>query len=164
MAHDNNNGNTYKAVSAISKNLSKKGKIKGKNKKETKYLQRACVHHYYNRKGKLKPAFINAPNGDCVCELCHRSFPSRIESKESVKNMIEPILGLLNQSAAAAVAGKLGNKAVDEIVAIKVGIEKFPKTYTRITKAVSKADNIKKKKHKNENGGGSSQYGGWSRK
>ena len=41
MAHENKHGKTLKAVSAVSKSLNKKGRIKGKNKKETKYLERA---------------------------------------------------------------------------------------------------------------------------
>ena len=163
MAHDNNHGKTLKAVSAVSKSLNKKGKIKGKNKKETKYLKRACTHHHYNRKGKLKPDFFNNSNGECICTLCNRSFPTKPETKENVRNHLETTLGLANQAVTAAVAGGLGEKAVDKIVNLKVLLEEFPKDYSRIMKAISKEDNIKKKK-KNTNGGGSSQYGGWSRK
>lgn len=163
MAHDNKHGKQFKAVAAISKSLNKKGKIKGKNKKETKYLKRACTHHYYNRKGKLKAAFFNNSNGECVCEICQRSFPTRPETKDNVRNALETGLGLVNQAVTAAVAGGLGEKAVDKFVNLKVLLEEFPKDYSRTMKAISKEDNIKKKK-KNNNGGGSSQYGGWSRK
>ena len=165
MAHENKNGKNIKAVSVISKSLSKKGKIKGKNKKETKYLMRACTHHYYNRKGKLKPAFINDSNGSCTCELCFRSFPTKPETKAEVKDKIAPVLALVNQAATASVAGELGEKIVDTCVNLKVLLEEFPKNYNRTMKAISKEDNIKKKKKKDgNNGGGSSQYGGWSRK
>ena len=163
MAHDNKHGKTFKAVSAVSKSLNKKGKIKGKNKKETKYLKRACTHHYYNRKGKLKAAFFNNSNGECICELCGRSFPTKPETKDEVRGRLESVLGLANQAVTAAVAGSLGEKAVDKFVNLKVLLEEFPKDYSRTMKAISKEDNIKKKK-KNHNGGGSSQYGGWSRK
>lgn len=163
MAHDNKYGKSYKAVSAVSKSLNKKGRIKGKNKKETKYLTRACSHHYYNRKGKLKAAFFNNANGECICELCGRSFPTKPETKADVKDKISTVLGLANQAVTAAVAGSLGEKAVDKFVNLKVLLEEFPKDYSRTMKAISKEDNIKKKK-KNNNGGGSSQYGGWSRK
>ena len=166
MAHDNNkHGKTFKAVSAVSKSLNKKGKIKGKNKKETKYLKRACTHHYYNRKGKLKAAFFNNSNGECICELCGRSFQTKIESKDDVRSKLENVLGLANQAVTAAVAGSLGEKAVDKFVNLKVLLEEFPKDYSRTMKAISKEDNIKKKKKNNNNGGGgSSQYGGWNRK
>ena len=163
MAHDNKNGKTNKAVSAVSKALNKKGKIKGKNKKETKYLKRACVHHYYTRKGKLKAAFFNNSQGECICEICGRSFPTKLETKDNVRASIETVLGLANQAAVAATSASLGEKAVDKFVNLKVLLEEFPKDYTRTMKAISKEDNIKKKK-KNNNGGGSSQYGGWSRK
>ncbi len=163
MAHENKNGKSFKAVSAVSKSLNKKGRIKGKNKKETKYLTRACAHHYYNRKGKLKAAFFNNSNGECICELCGRSFPTKPETKAEVKDKLTTILGLANQAVTAAVAGDLGEKAVDKFVNLKVLLEEFPKDYSRTMKAISKEDNIKKKK-KNNNGGGSSQYGGWSRK
>lgn len=163
MAHDNNHGKTFKAVSAVSKSLNKKGKIKGKNKKETKYLKRACTHHHYNRKGKLKADFFNNSNGECICELCGRSFPTKPETKDNIRNELEGVLGHVNQAVTAAVAGSLGEKAVDKFVNLKVLLEEFPKDYSRTMKAISKEDNIKKKK-KNNNGGGSSQYGGWSRK
>ena len=164
MAHENNkNGKTFKAVSAVSKSLSKKGKIKGKNKKETKYLKRACPHHYYNRKGKLKAAFFNNAQGECICTICKRSFQTKIESKDTVRERVEPILNLANQATTAAVSGGLGDKAVEKMVNFKVQLEEFSKDYSRIMKAISKEDNIKKKKkHNNNGGGGSSQYGGWS--
>lgn len=164
MAHENHSSKTYKAVSAVSKSLNKKGRIKGKNKKETKYLTRACTHHYYNRKGKLKARFFNDSNGKCICELCGRSFPTKPESKGNVKDKLEDILGLANQAVTAAVAGSLGEKAVNKFVNLKVLLEEFPKDYARTMKAISKEDNIKKKKKNHNNGGGSSQYGGWSRK
>ena len=165
MAHDNNKqGKTFKAVSIISKSLNKKGKIKGKNKKETKYMKRACVHHYYNRKGKLKPAFFNNSKGECICELCGRSFQAVPETKENVREKLEDILSLVNQVACVSVSASLGEKAVDKFVNLKVLLEEFPKDYSRAIKAVSKEENIKKKKKNNNNGGGSSQYGGWSKK
>ena len=163
MAHDNKHGKTLKAVNAVSKALSNKGKIKGKNKKETKYLKRACTHHHYNRKGKLKADFFNNANGQCICELCGRSFPTKPESKDNVRKALETALGLANQAATAIVAGDLGEKALEKVVNLKVLLEEFPKDYSRTMKAISKEDNVKKKK-KNNNGGGSSQYGGWSRK
>lgn len=167
MAHENNkhNGKSYKAVVAVSKALNKKGKIKGKNKKETKYLERACTHHYINKKGKEKPAYFNNSNGECICELCGRSFQTKIDTKEDVRNKLEAARSLADQAAAVAVAGHLGEKAVDKFVNLKVLLAEFPKDYSRTMKAISKADNIKKKKKKNNNGGGgSSQYGGWSNK
>jgi hypothetical protein len=164
MAHDNNKN--YKAVNAISKAINKKGKIKGKNKKETKFLLRACAHHRINRKGKLKPAFINNSNGKCVCELCGQSFPTKPATKAEIREMIQPVMESLNQATAVVVAGNLGDKAANRFVELKVALAEFPKYYSRTMKAISKADNIKKKKKNNggDNGGGSSQYGGWSRK
>ena len=165
MAHDNNkSGKTYKAVNAVSKAVNKKGKIKGKNKKETKYLKRACCHHYINHKGKLKSKFFNNSNGECICELCGRSFQTKIENKDAVREKISDAINLANQAVTAATAGGLGDKVVEKLVTMKVCLEEFPKDYSRIMKAISKEDNIKKKKKNNNNGGGSSQYGGWSHK
>ena len=164
MANENKNGKSYKAVNAISKAVNKKGKIKGKNKKETKYLERACVHHIINRKGKLKSKFFNNSNGECICELCGRSFQTKIEAKTDVRKKIEDAINLANQAVTAATAGSLGEKTVEKLVDLKVSLEEFPKNYSRIMKAISKEDNIKKKKNNNNGGGGSSQYGGWSRK
>ena len=165
MAHENkqnNNGKTLKAVSVVTKSLKKSGKIKGKNKKETKYLKRACTHHYYNKKGKLKADFFNTSNGDCVCNICGRSFPTKLETKDYVREQIETVLGLANQATVAAVAGHLGEKAVDKFVNLKVLLEEFPKDYGRTMKAISKEDNIKKKKNRNKGGNGSNQFGNWN--
>ena len=167
MAHDNKhkNGKNIKAISTISKAINKKGKIKGKNKKETKYLERACLHHYYNKKGKLKAAIVNNDNGLCVCELCGRSFSTKLRSKDDVRNIFEDGLSIVNQAAYAATSAHLGEEAIDKMVKLKVLIEEFPKDYSRIFKAVSKEESInnKKKKH-NNSGNGSNQYGNWSTK
>ena len=157
------NQKRIKIVEKISKSISKKGKIKGKNKKESKYLKKACVHHYYNRKGKLKPAFFNTNDGYCVCESCGRRFPTKPETKSNVKDVVEDILGLANQAVTATVAGGLGEKAVDKLVLFKVMLEEFPKDYDKIMKAISKEENLRRKKRKGNNGGGSNQYGSWSR-
>lgn len=167
MAHDNNKqGKTFKVVSAVSKAVNKNGKIKGKNKKETKYLKRACPHHVITRKGKIKPRFFNNSNGECICELCGRSFHTKIETKDAVREKIEPVRDLADQFMAAAVAGDCGEKIVEKAANFKVLLGEFSKDYCRVMKTISKADNIKKKKKNNNNngGGGSSQYGGWSRK
>lgn len=165
MANENKNGKTLKAVSTISKSVNKKGKIKGKNKKETKYLTRACTHHVYNKKGKLKPKFFNNAKGECICELCGAHFPTKFVEKADVKEMIKPILGLVDQAKTMAVSGGLGEGAVNKFVNVAVLLHEFPKDYTRAVEAISKRDAVKKKKNNNgnNNGGGSSQYGGWSR-
>ena len=41
-------------IAIITENLSKKGEIKGRNKRQTKVLRGACMHHVINRKGKVK--------------------------------------------------------------------------------------------------------------
>ena len=166
MKFDNKNQKrTLKAVAAISKSLDKKGRIKGKNKKETKYLKRACGHHYYNRKGKLKPMFFNSGDGHCICEACGREFPTTNMPKEDVKELAGNVLGLANQAVTAAIAGSLGEKAVDKFTNLKVLLEEFPKDYSRTMKAVSKEENLRKKKKKSgNNGGGSSQYGSWGKR
>ena len=55
-----------KPIQVTNKALTKKGRLKGKNKKETKALKNACMHHKINRKGKLKPAYFIQDN-DCTC-------------------------------------------------------------------------------------------------
>ena len=162
MAHDNKNDKTIKAASAVSKAYNKKGKLKGKNKKETKYLKRSCVHHYYNKNGKLKKDFFNNNNGECICNICGCSFPTKIESKDNIREQADAVRAFVDQATVAAIAGHHGNKIIDKFVNLKVLLAEFPKDYNRTLKAVSKEDNMKKKKKKHNGGNGSNQFGSWN--
>ena len=163
MSWENKNRKKIKEVERITKNINKKGKIKGKNKKETKFLKVTCPHHYYNRKGKLKPMFFNTNDGYCVCEKCGAKIPTKIEDKATVKDYIEPVIGVTDQAITMAVSAGLSDKAVTELTAFKIGLNKFPKLYKKISTAVSREENLRCKKNKGrKGGGGSSQYGNWN--
>ena len=43
-----------KALLQVTKSINKKGKLKGRNKKETKMLKGMCTHHKINKNGKVK--------------------------------------------------------------------------------------------------------------
>ena len=64
-------------VIEVTKNLNKKGRIKGKNKKETKALKGMCVHHKLNNKGRIKPTLVGASKGYCYCSLCGARVPTK---------------------------------------------------------------------------------------
>lgn len=137
-----------------------KGRIRGNSKKETKLLRRACPHHRYNKKGKLKPTIINRGDGVCVCEMCGAEFPTQIVKKGEIKDVMENMLGYVDQALFASVSGDLSPKVIEELCGLKVMMHKFPKDYAKIMNVVSKEDNIRRKKKKNR-GNYSSQYGGW---
>lgn len=156
-------GKKYQAVLSTTEALTKKGKLKGKNKKQTKLLKAACCHHVYNRKGKLRPTYHDNSHGNVTCELCGRSFSVMWADKDKINDIIKPVLSYMDQAAAGAVAGNLGEKAVDTLVHTKVAVTQFPKNYEKVMKVLHKASRMKKKKNRNNNGGGSTQYGSWIR-
>ena len=158
----NGNKQQLKTVALITKSLNKKGRIKGKNKKETKALKNACGHHYYSKKGKVKPLFFNDNNGHCICEACNSQFQTAIESKSEVKEIVAPVINLADQAVVAAISGNLGAKTVEKITGLKVVLHDFHKDYAKIMKAVSKRDNLSKRKKKT-NTYGSASYGSWGR-
>ena len=148
MAHENKNNKNLKAVAAVSKALKKNGKLKGKNKKETKYLKKACVHHYYNKNGKIKKDFFNNNDGKCICNICGRSFPTKIETKDTIREYTGILRSYVDQGLVAAISGDQGEKIVNKFVNLNVALAEFAKDYSRTMKAISKEDRMKKKKKK----------------
>jgi len=161
------NGPTKKKsfTSIVSENLSKNGKIKGKNKKDTKRLIDICEHHVENKKHKRKPNISNDGNGICTCRACRQKFPTTVKSKSEVKELTEPLLQLVNQSKFIAVAANLGRNTEEYFVHGATFLRTFPKTYAKAVDVVSKEE--KTKKHKKKKNGDryrsdSAKFGSWS--
>ena len=153
-------GCNISAVNAVSKAVTKKGKIKGRNKKETKILKLTCCHHFYDRKEgeTVTPIFSNS-DGTRVCEMCGKTFSSHFYSNSELKNTIEPTKELLNQLKFMAVAIGADNATVDTIVKTYVGISSVSKLYKRCRKVAASTSKVKKnKKGKKKR---TNQYGSW---
>jgi hypothetical protein len=164
--YDKKKGGTsrrYQAVMVTTNAVNKKGKLKGKNKKEKKLLKESCCHHIYNKHHKLKATFHDAGPGVVVCELCGREIPVAWVETDKIKEICDPVLSYANQAVTGAVAANLGEKVVDYMVNFKVSVEEFPKYYKKTIKVLNKQDRMRKKKNRKNNGGGSTKYGSWVR-
>lgn len=158
----NNNNNKINVVSNTTKHLTKSGKLKGKNKRESKLLRRACPHFIYSKKNKskLKPMFFNDGQGKCICKLCGASFPAKIANKSDVKASVETVVGYMNQAIAGAVSTNVSNKSIDKLAITKTSVKEFTKDYQKIMEIVSATDRVKNKKKK-KNNSGNNAYGSW---
>ena len=151
---------TPKAVIQITKNLSKNGKLKGKNKKETKALKAAFPFHKLNKKGRLVPTtFIQ--HGYNICTVTNKKFPARFFSKEEIKDRLDNMEELINQGKFFAVATNAGDGMVDYFCKIAVEFSRFKKNFKKVSKIATKQSSFKDKK-KNKHNDVSSSYGSWN--
>lgn len=148
-----------KALTSVSKSLNKKGRIKGKNKKETKALKGACPHHKINRKGRVKPT-VYVQDKDCICELCGKRFPAKFFSNEKVDEIVDDFEEFNNQAKYLATAVNQNSEICDFFSEVGVRIVGIKKKYKKVRNVAKKQSDIKKRKKKNRYQG-SSQYGSW---
>lgn len=144
----------------ISKNLTKKGKIKGKNKKETKALKGACNHVRITKKGHMKSA-ISIIGDYCYCEMCHKKFPARFYSDDQIKETVGNFEELNNQikfAAATANTGEKSNKYFSQIGTSLVGYKKAAK---KVIKVAKRSSDMRKKSKKDKSYNGEQMYGQW---
>jgi hypothetical protein len=139
----------------------KKGKIKGGSKKETRMLKGMCGHHYYNRKGKKIPTFIT--NGDyCYCTMCKGRFKSDYYKNEEIIDIIDNTIELNNQMKFIAIAVGAGDKAIKFTAEHGSLLIDAKKLYIKLTNVARKQGTVKEKKKKHAYG--SSMYGSWGPK
>ena len=153
--------NVDNVTNKVSKSITKNGKIKGRNKKETKTLKALCTHHRRNKHGKLK-AMIFSPDGEnCVCPACKGKFPASFYSNDDIKDTITPIEELNQQNKYTAVAINAGNETINFFCQFEVMLKHYPKMAKKVRNVAEKQGQVKDKKNKNR-GKGSSMYGSWS--
>lgn len=152
-----------KVVYQTTKVLNKKGKIKGKNKKETKALKAQCCHHMYNKKMKQKPTIFRTGDDYAICEACGARFPVKVFEDDELNARIKGFEEMNNQAKYIAVAVGAGNSTVEYFSKVGAAIQPFKKTYKKIRTIAQKKNSLNKKKNKkgNRTGGGSAQYGSW---
>lgn len=152
---------SFKVVQKITKSVTKHGKIKGHNKKETKLLKGICPHHRVNKKGKQVPTIYN--NGDyCICTMCGEKFPADFYQKDEYKNILRDVREMNNQAKFMAVATNSGEKTVSYFCQFGGMLSSYSKMFKRVTHVAAKQGSVKSKKKKHNNG--SNQYGSWGQR
>ena len=164
MAKFKNANKKSKTLMLIAKNVTKKGKIKGSNKKETKQLKLMCPHHRITKKGAVKKTLIPGgtdENGQYfVCELCKAKVYTKFFDDAKVEQTVGDMDALLQQLKFMGTASG-ANKVTDFAAQACVMNKHVKKSYIRTRNVLKKSGNVKKKK-KNGNGNGSNVYGSWS--
>lgn len=151
-----------KALQLVSKSVNKKGKLVGKNKKETKMLKAVCPHHRINKHGKVKPTFMNNGEGTCVCTMCRATFPAKFFKDEKLDGIIGDMKTVNEQAKFMAVATGAGNQTIDFFTQFGVMLANYKKAYTKERNVAEKQSNVKNKKKKKSYE--SNQYGSWTTK
>ena len=146
-------------VRTTTKFVTKKGKLKGRNKKETRLLKAACTHHIYVD-GELVAPIYTESNGTRVCELCGKVFSAQFYNKSELHQTIDPTIELSNQMKFMAVAVGASESDVDMITKGHVYLTKMPKIYKKLTKVAAVESRVGKKK-KGKKAFGTMQYGSW---
>nr|DAN38496.1 MAG TPA: DnaK suppressor protein [Caudoviricetes sp.] len=155
-----------KLVTKITAMLNKKGKIKGKDKKETKTAKASCPHWRINKKGKQVPN-IDVVGDYAICRGCGSKIPLQFYDNDHLKEVINNMKELNDQAKFLSVATNSGEEMLGLFSKTGVLLGLYKKRYKKIRKIAEKQSNImggKKNKKKNKgNGGGTSSdaYGSW---
>lgn len=147
-------------INVVKQHTDKKGRIRGKNKTQTKILRGACVHHTINGKGKIKPTIGNDGKSTCTCRLCGGYFKGRPYSPEEVEKKFSGAKEVVNQMKYLAVAVKAGPEAVRFSSELGSMLEIAPKHYKKIGRVAEKAEQVRNKKKK-KRGDDMSAVGSW---
>lgn len=155
-----------KLVVKISSMLSKKGEIKGSNKKETKAAKDGCPHWKINKKGKVVPN-IDVVGDYAICRGCGAKIPFQFYDNDKLKETLGGMKELNNQAKFLSIATNSGEEmsALFSKTGVLLGI--YKKNYKKLRKIAEKQSNItggkKGKKNKNKGNGGTSSdaFGSW---
>lgn len=158
MSHFNKK--VAKSVIEVTKNVNKKGRLKGRNKKETKALRGMCPHHKLNKRGNLKPTLMSGEKGYCECSLCGARVRTKFYTNDEVDAIVGAFAELNSQAKYAAVATSAGSRAIDMTATAGIIAEAYPKVYKRIRNIAQSRNRSKNKKKRQD---GSSAFGSWGR-
>lgn len=149
------NKETISIIANVTKSLTKKGKLKDKK------LKLSCCHMVYSKKGKLKSKIVNNNDGTCTCELCKQSFAGKLYEKDEVKEIISPVMDLLQGTKYTAAAAGVNNEGLNYVVGTMMAVKKLPKFYSKIRKVVAKSEEKKKGSKISSQSLDSSSFGSW---
>lgn len=140
----------------------KKGKLKGKNKKETRILKGACTHHIIGKNGKIKPMYHNDGNGRCICRMCGGSWKAKMYNDDDLERIIGKTEDVNNQSKMIVQAIGADKSTIRYFSEFGSMLKLYSKTYNNIRRIAEKQDSMKRKKKGNHSGGNSNTtLGAW---
>lgn len=149
-------------VGLITNNLTKKGKLQGNSKKETRALKDACPHHSITRKGKIKREYqYNGDTRTCHCKLCGHTWKADVEEIKNVEKNINKVTEYVDQSKLFNIAIGGGDRTQRYLAETSIHLSNLPKVYKKLSSAVIQQDKFNKKKKNDKRNSGSSQYGSW---
>ena len=151
-----------KSVVEVTKAINKKGKLKGKNKKETKTLKGICPHHKITKRGRIKPTIFINSDEYAICTLCKHRFPTRFLDDDQLDERIDAMEELNDMNKFAAVATNSGDSMSDYFSNMGAMFTTYKKNSKKLRAVGRKRDKIQKKKKQQRTG--SSMYGSWGRK
>lgn len=150
-----------KALLQVTKSINKKGKLKGRNKKETKMLKGMCTHHKLNKNGKVRPKIFSNDNESMICELCGARFPGDFYADSEIKQIVNDMDTLNQQNKYMAVAAGTGDATIDYFAQMGAQLKSYIKNSKKLRNVAQKQSKVKKQKKK---ASGSAAYGSWGRR
>lgn len=156
-------GNTKRSemLRLISNKINKKGKIKGKDKKETKQFRALCAHHVITKKGKIKNKLVTYNKTNAICKLCNAIVPVTLMSPEEVEKTLETGRIMYDQSKYVAVKMGMRPETVDIICNGAVYWYKMKKIFPRICEIVNKTNALNHHKNKPNDNNRDKVFGQW---
>ena len=145
----------------------KRFKFRGIDGGLKKMLKTGCIHHYYSKKGNLKPAVIvNDNSTEAYCPICGRTIPLEAFSAEEFDKVWDTVTKVSDQVNFLAGRLELGKPAYRYGSAMMVRNKKWMKYGRKVLELTRKEDVVNGGKHKGKNknhggNGGSNIAGGW---
>jgi len=149
-------------VSVIKANTTKKGKIQGRNKHETRIMKGACPHHTINKKGKIVPTLVSDRDNSKyrICRLCGARVEPTTYTKDELSKKLQGAIDVDNNMKFLSVAANSGESMVRFSSELGSMLKLVKKYYRSIAKTVEKREKIKNKNNKKNRGNDS--LGSWS--
>lgn len=140
----------------------KRFKFKGLDGTTKKMLKTGCVHGFYTKKGKIKPAIIPNNDGTATCPICGRTFPLVAPTDGDYVQAVDAARIAHDQVGLIITVAKLGKPVYRYHNAMMNRTKRWEKINRKILKLGSKNATVGNgKKHgKNKNHGGGSNDGG----
>mgnify|MGYP006873022961 CR=1 FL=1 len=139
-----------KSIKAYSSKLSKKGRIKGKNKKETMTLRGMCCHHIITKKGKLKPTLETYDKDTKICRVCTHTFNPNFHEGDKLRQTIDNGREIIDQMKFALVALGAKPETIDFVCQAGGYWEHIEKLYKKTVSIVKKRNSLKVKNKKSD--------------
>lgn len=150
------------ALQQTSRAVNKKGKLKGRNKQDTKRLKAICPHNRITKKNDIVETYRITEGKDgqpwCICTQCGAKFLAGYYETKEMKAIIKETKMVIENAKFLATAVNGEPKVIDKLASINSELDWVIKTSKKLTNIAKYQDDIKKNKKKNKNKG----YGGGS--